>query len=88
MIRKFAIAAAFAALAVPAFAGTQVTVNVAGLDAKAAHAVILQAAQQACRAELAQDSSLVQFYTHADCISATVATAEAKYASMRGLATR
>jgi len=89
MIRKFAIAAAFAAFAVPAMAGsTQVTVNVAGLDAKAAHAVILQAAQQACRAELAQDSSLVQFYTHADCISATVATAEAKYASMRGLASR
>lgn len=88
MIRKFAIAAAFAAFAAPAMAGTQVTVNVAGLDAKSAHTAIVQAAQQACRAELATDSSLVQFYTHADCINATVSTAEAKYASMRGLASR
>ena len=94
MIRKFAIAAAFAAFAVPAFAGApatagaQVTVNVAGLDAKAAHAVIVQAAQQACRAELANETTQVQFYLHADCINSTVATAEAKYASMRGLASR
>jgi hypothetical protein len=88
MIRKFAIAAAIAAIAAPAFAGTQVTINVAGLDAKTAHAAIVQAAQQACRAELAGESSLVQFYTHADCVTSTVATAEAKYAAMRGLASR
>ena len=88
MIRKFAIAAAIAAFAMPAFAGTQVTINVAGLDAKSAHAAIEQAAQQACRAELANETSLVQFYTHVDCMNATVAAAEAKYVSMRGLASR
>ena len=88
MLRKFAIAAAIAAFAAPAMAGTQVTVNVAGLDAKAAHAAIVHAAQQACRAELANETSLVVFYTHADCISAAVASAEARYASMQGLASR
>jgi UrcA family protein len=88
MIRKIALAAAIAAFAVPAFADSQVTVNVAGLDAKAAHAVIVQAAQKACRAELADQSTLVQFYTHSECITSTVNQAEAKFASMRGLASR
>jgi hypothetical protein len=88
MFRKLALAATIAAFAVPAFADSQVTVHVAGLDAKAAHAVIVQAAQQACRAELANQSTLVKFYTHAECITDTVNTAEAKYASMRGLASR
>ena len=88
MFRKFALAAAVAAFAVPAFAGTEVTVNVAGLDAKSAHAVIVQAAQKACQAELADQSSLVKFYTHAECITDSVNQAEAKFASMRGLASR
>ena len=88
MFRKLALAAAVAAFAVPAFAGTAVTVNVAGLDAKAAHAVILQAAQKACRAELADQSMLVRFYVHSECITDTVNEAEAKFASMRGLASR
>jgi hypothetical protein len=88
MIRKLAITAAIAAFAVPAFAGTQVTVNVAGLDAKSAHVAIVQAAQKACRTELADESSLVRFYTHSDCVTAAVTTAEAKYASMRGMASR
>ena len=88
MFRKLALAAAVAAFAVPAFAGTAVTVNVAGLDAKAAHAVILQAAQKACRSELADQSALVRFYTHSECITDTVNEAEAKFASMRGLASR
>jgi hypothetical protein len=88
MIRKLAITAAIAAFAVPAFAGTQVTVKVAGLDAKSAHTAIVHAAQKACRAELADQTTLVQFYTHADCITGAVNTAEAKYASMRGMASR
>ena len=88
MFRKLALAAAVAAFAVPAFAATQVTINVAGLNAKSAHAVIVQAAEKACRTEMADQSALVQFYTHADCITDTVNQAEAKYASMRGLASR
>jgi hypothetical protein len=88
MFRKFALAATVAAFALPAFAGTEVTVNVAGLDAKAAHVVIVQAAQKACRAALADQSTLVKFYTHAECINDSVNQAEAKFASMRGLASR
>jgi hypothetical protein len=88
MFRKLALAATIAAFAVPAFADSAVTVNVAGLDAKTAHAVIVQAAQKACRAELADQSALVKFYTHAECITDTVNVAEAKYASMRALASR
>jgi len=88
MFRKLALAATIAAFAAPAFAGTAVTINVAVLDAKAAHAMIVKAAQQACQAELADQSTLVKFYTHGECVSDTVNQAEAKYASMRGLATR
>jgi hypothetical protein len=88
MFRKLALAAAVAAFAVPAFAATQVTINVTGLDAKSAHAVIVQAAEKACRTELADQSGLAQFYTHAECVNAAVNEAEAKYASMRGLASR
>jgi len=88
MIRKIALAAAIAAFAVPAFAGTSVTINVAGLDSKAAHEAIVHAAQTACRSALADQTLLVQFYTRSDCISDTVATAEAKYAAQRGLASR
>jgi len=88
MFRKLVLAAAFAAIAIPAAAETTVTVKVAGLDAKAAHAVILQAAQAACREELAGQSSLVQFYTRPDCINSAVAKAETTYSNMRGLASR
>jgi hypothetical protein len=90
MFRTLALAAAVAALAVPAFAApaTQVTINVAGMDAKTAHAAILHAAQQACQAEFADSSDLVKFYARPDCISGAVATAETKFAAMRGLASR
>ena len=88
MFRTFALAAALGAFALPAIAGTVVTVNVVGLDSKAAHTVIYHAAQQACRVELADESQLVQFYNRPACISGAVATAEAKLASMRGLASR
>jgi hypothetical protein len=88
MFRKLTLAAAFAAIALPAAAHTEVKVSVAGLDAKAAHAVIVQAAQAACRAELADQSALVQFYTRPGCIDAAVAKAETSYSNMRGLAAR
>ena len=88
MFRKFALAATVAAFAVPAFATTQVSVKVSGLDAKSAHEAIVQAAQKACRAELADQTMLVRFYTHAQCIDSAVNEAEAKYAVMRGLASR
>jgi hypothetical protein len=88
MIRKLALAAAIAAFAVPAFAGTEVTIKVAGLNAKATHEAIVQAAQEACRAAFTGESSLVQFYNRPDCISHAVATAEAKYTAQRGFASR
>jgi hypothetical protein len=88
MFRKLVLATAFAALAVPALADTAVTVNVGGLDAKSAHAVIFQAAQQACRLELADQTQLVQYYNRPACLHSAVAKAETKYAAMRGLASR
>jgi len=88
MFRTLALAAALGALALPAFASTAVTVNVVGLDSKAAHTVIYHAAQQACRVELADESQQVQFYNRPACISSAIATAEAKLASLRGLASR
>ncbi len=88
MIRTFALAATLAAIALPALAGTEVKINVAGLDAKAAHQAIVHAAQEACRSALADQTSLVQYYTFPACMSDTVAAADARYASMRGLASR
>lgn len=90
MSYKLLLAAALSATVLPAaaFAGSQVTVNVNGLDAKATQAAILQAAQTACRNELANDSDLVKFYARPGCVSAAVADANARLASMRGLASR
>lgn len=88
MYRKLILAAALGALASPALAATQVIVNVAGLDDRAAHAVIVRAAQTACRAELAGSTDLVKFYVRPDCVSVAVADAEARLAAMRGLATQ
>jgi hypothetical protein len=88
MFRKLALAAILAAAAFPALAETAVTVNLAGLDAKAAHAAILHAAQVACRAELSDQSDTIRFYTRPACIQSAATTAEAKYLSMRGLASR
>jgi len=88
MIRKIVLAAAVAALAAPAFADTAVTVNLTGLNAKTAHEVIYHAAQKACRLEMVGDSDLVAFYARPTCLDRTIARAEAKYAAMRGLASR
>ena len=89
MFRTFALAAVVAAIALPALADpTAVPVNVAGMDSKAAHTAIVHAAQQACRAAFADSSQLVTFYARPDCITHAVAQADAKFASMRGLASR
>jgi len=88
MFRKIVLAAALSALAAPAFADTAVAVKVAGLDPKAAHEAIYHAAQKACRVALADQSDLVKFYVRPACLDRTIATAEAKYAEMRSLASR
>jgi len=88
MIRKLMMAVAVAGVAAPAFAGTQVVVDVSRLQPAAAHAAILRAAQSACFAALQDESATVQYYVRPDCVERTVATAEAKYATMRGLASR
>ena len=87
MFRILALAAAVGDVALPALAAP-VTINVANLDAPQAHAAIARAAQQACTAEFADSSALVRFYAAPDCVSHTIAKAEAKFAAMRGLASR
>jgi UrcA family protein len=79
MFRALAIAAAVSAAALPA-AAESVTVNVNGLDAKAAHAKIVRAAEQACSAVL-QDGAVVRYYEMSLCVSDAVAAAEAKFAA-------
>jgi hypothetical protein len=76
-------AAALGASALPAAAATQVTVNVAGLDAGAAHATIVRAATAACQVELRDASQFQQYYLRPDCINAAVARAEAKLETAR-----
>jgi hypothetical protein len=88
MFRKLMLAAVMAAAAAPALAAPQVTIKVDRMDPQAVHIAINHAAQQACSQALSNETTLVQFYTHADCIRATVADAETRYAAMRGLASR
>ncbi len=88
MFRTLALAGAVAALSAPAFAGTQVTINVAKLDAPAVHQAIARAAQATCAADFAGQTSLVTYYGRPDCVRRTVAKAEADYATMRALASR
>ncbi len=88
MFRTLALAALVGAVAAPAFAGTEVTINVAKLDAPAVHKAIARAARQTCAAEFADSSALVRFYAAPECVSHTLAKAEASYAAMRGLASR
>jgi len=79
MVRTLVIAAALAVLAIPASAES-VKVNIAGLDAKAAHAKITRAAEQACSAVL-NDSPVIRYYEMSTCVDDAVARAEAKYAA-------
>ncbi len=81
MFRTIALAATLGALALPAAAQTSsVTVNIAGLDAKAAHARIVRAAEAAC-SNVLQDTAVIKYYEMPPCVDETVAKAEAKYAA-------
>jgi hypothetical protein len=83
MIRALALAAALSAAAIPAAAAdlvASVKVNIAGLDAKSAHAKIVRAAEAACNVVL-QDSAVARYYEMTPCVDDAVAAAEAKYAA-------
>jgi hypothetical protein len=83
MIRALAIAAALSAAVLPAAAAdlsASVKVNIAGLDAKSAHAKLVRAAEAACNVVL-QDSAIARYYEMSPCIDDAVAAAEAKYAA-------
>jgi hypothetical protein len=88
MFRTLALAVLAGAVAAPALAATQVTIDVAKLDAPAVHKAILRAARDTCESDFGDTSALVRYYVQPECIRHTVATAEAKYAAMRGLASR
>jgi UrcA family protein len=79
MFRTLAFAAALGALALPA-AAASVKINIAGLDAKTAHAHIVRAAQAACSAAL-NESPVVRYYDMGPCIDDAVAATEAKLAA-------
>ncbi len=83
MLRTLVLAAALGAMALPAAAATTVTINVNGLDGKAAHAVITRAAKDACQVELRGSSPFAQYYLRADCINTAVADAEARLRTTR-----
>ena len=76
--RAIALAGAVSALALPA-AAESVKVNVAGLDAKAAHVQIVKAAQAVCVAANAAET--LRYYTISECIDDTIAVTEAKVAA-------
>ncbi len=79
MLKSLVIAAALAATALPTFAAS-VTVNISGLDAKAAHAKIEKAAEAACRMAMSEESPVAQYYDHAACVTDAISTAETKLA--------
>lgn len=79
MFRTIALAATLGALALPAGAAS-VKINIAGLDAKTAHARIVRAAESACSAAL-QDSATVRYYEMSLCVDDAVAATEAKLAA-------
>jgi len=79
MFRTIAVVAALASFALPAGAAS-VKVNIAGLDAKAAHVQIVRAARTACNAVL-QDSAVARYYEMTPCIDDAVAVAEGKVAA-------
>ena len=76
--RAIALASALGGLALPA-AAASVKVNVAGLDAKAAHVQIVRAAEAVCSSALADQT--LRYYSMSSCIDETVAATEAKFAA-------
>jgi hypothetical protein len=83
MLRIALLAMTGAALALPAAAETIVKVNVAGLDAGATHATILQAAHQACAEELRNADLFELYYARPVCVAGAVARAEAAVPASR-----
>jgi hypothetical protein len=77
-LSAIALTAVLAASALPASAAS-VKVNLAGLDAKAAHAQIARAAETACSSALADQT--LRYFSMSSCIDETIASAEAKFAS-------
>jgi len=77
MIRTLALAAVIGSFALPAMAAS-VTVNVAGLDAKATHEKIVDAARHACSIEHSTGNNVVEYYTQDACVAEATAAAEAK----------
>jgi UrcA family protein len=86
MLRTLSLAVLGAALALPAAAETRVKVDVAGLDAPAAHARILQAAKAACRVELRNATPFDHYVQWYGCIDDAVARAEADLKSQQAAA--
>ena len=87
MFRTLLLAAALGAMALPAAAGTSVTVDISGLDANATHTAIVRAAQAACRAELSGETSLVVFYNRPECLNDAIGRAEASLPAATASAT-
>jgi UrcA family protein len=77
-IRAFALVGALAVLASPA-AADSLKVNVSGLDAKTAHARIVQAAEQVCGGVLADEP--LRLFVYTSCVDDAVAATEAKLAA-------
>jgi hypothetical protein len=76
--RTLVLTAALGALALPA-AAASVKVNIAGLDAKTAHAKIVRAAETACSLSLADET--LRYYSINSCVDEVVAATEAKFAA-------
>ena len=76
--RALALATALGALSLPA-AAASVKVNIAGLDAKTAHARIVNAAGTVCSAALIDQP--LRYFVIDSCIHETVAATEARFAA-------
>jgi hypothetical protein len=76
--RALALATALGALSLPA-AAASVKVNIAGLDAKTAHARIVSAAGTVCSAALIDQP--LRYFVIDSCVHETVAAAEARFAA-------
>jgi len=86
MFRTSLITFAVAAVALHASAATRITVNVAGLDAKAARAKITSGARTACAKETENVSIIEQPYAQSECVNDAVERAVATLAAQRAKA--
>jgi len=75
MFRTSLLAAAATAVLASQVLAAEITINVAGLDAKAAHAKILAGAHRVCEIETRDASAIEQPYALFDCVNDAVARA-------------